>query len=43
MRGGTLRKLAIYTDMVAPSNGVTTQHDIRLTEVQQHVKIKTDV
>uniref|UniRef100_A0A3Q2V502 Laminin, alpha 1 n=1 Tax=Haplochromis burtoni TaxID=8153 RepID=A0A3Q2V502_HAPBU len=32
MRGGTLRKLAIYTDMVAPSNGVTTQHDIRLTE-----------
>lgn len=40
MRGGTLRKLAIYTDMVAPSNGVTTQHDIRLTEVQQHVKNK---
>ncbi|XP_030612396.1 laminin subunit alpha-1 [Archocentrus centrarchus] len=32
MRGGTLRKLAIYTDMVAPSNGVMTQHDIKLTE-----------
>ncbi|XP_062236101.1 laminin subunit alpha-1 [Platichthys flesus] len=32
MRGGTLRKLVIYTDMVAPSNGVTTQHDIRMTE-----------
>ncbi|XP_069368064.1 laminin subunit alpha-1 isoform X2 [Paralichthys olivaceus] len=32
MRGGTLKKLVIYTDMVAPSNGVTTQHDIRMTE-----------
>uniref|UniRef100_A0A669E7N6 Laminin, alpha 1 n=1 Tax=Oreochromis niloticus TaxID=8128 RepID=A0A669E7N6_ORENI len=32
MRGGTLRKLAIYTDIIAPGNGVTTQHDIRLTE-----------
>ncbi|CAB1439667.1 unnamed protein product [Pleuronectes platessa] len=32
MRGGTLRKLVIYTDVVAPSNGVTTQHDIRMTE-----------
>uniref|UniRef100_A0A3B4Z2A9 Basement membrane-specific heparan sulfate proteoglycan core protein n=1 Tax=Stegastes partitus TaxID=144197 RepID=A0A3B4Z2A9_9TELE len=32
MRGGTLRKLVIYTDMVAPGNGVRTQHDIRLTE-----------
>ncbi|XP_053268611.1 laminin subunit alpha-1 [Pleuronectes platessa] len=32
MRGGTLRKLVIYTDMVAPSNGITTQHDIRMTE-----------
>uniref|UniRef100_UPI003AAA22B1 laminin subunit alpha-1-like n=1 Tax=Centroberyx gerrardi TaxID=166262 RepID=UPI003AAA22B1 len=27
-----LRKLVIYTDMVAPGNGVSTQHDIRLTE-----------
>lgn len=34
MRGGTLKKLVIYTDMVAPSNGVRTQHDIRMTEVQ---------
>ncbi|KAM7369500.1 hypothetical protein PAMP_010819 [Pampus punctatissimus] len=32
MRGGTLMKLVIYTDMVAPGNGVRTQHDIRLTE-----------
>uniref|UniRef100_A0A4W6EC76 Basement membrane-specific heparan sulfate proteoglycan core protein n=1 Tax=Lates calcarifer TaxID=8187 RepID=A0A4W6EC76_LATCA len=32
MRGGTLKKLVIYTDMVAPSNGVRTQHDIRMTE-----------
>uniref|UniRef100_A0A3B4APT8 Uncharacterized protein n=1 Tax=Periophthalmus magnuspinnatus TaxID=409849 RepID=A0A3B4APT8_9GOBI len=32
MRGGTLRKLVIYTDMPAPSNGVRTRHDIRLTE-----------
>ncbi|XP_045926292.1 laminin subunit alpha-1-like [Micropterus dolomieu] len=32
MRGGTLRKLVIYTDMVAPSNGIGTQHDIRMTE-----------
>ncbi|TMS01197.1 hypothetical protein E3U43_001041 [Larimichthys crocea] len=32
MRGGTLRKLVIYTDMVAPSNGIRTQHDIRMTE-----------
>ncbi|XP_071340289.1 laminin subunit alpha-1 [Trachinotus anak] len=32
MRGGTLRKFVIYTDMVAPSNGVRTQHDIRMTE-----------
>ncbi|KAM3860333.1 laminin subunit alpha-1 [Diretmus argenteus] len=34
MRGGTLRKLVIYTDMVAPSNGIRTQHDISLTEHQ---------
>ncbi|KAI3355620.1 hypothetical protein L3Q82_018448 [Scortum barcoo] len=32
MRGGTLRKLVIYTGMVAPSNGIRTQHDIRMTE-----------
>uniref|UniRef100_A0A8C6SNV4 Basement membrane-specific heparan sulfate proteoglycan core protein n=1 Tax=Neogobius melanostomus TaxID=47308 RepID=A0A8C6SNV4_9GOBI len=35
MRGGTLRKLVIYTDMVAPGNGVRAHHDIRLTEVLQ--------
>uniref|UniRef100_A0A3Q1CA21 Laminin, alpha 1 n=1 Tax=Amphiprion ocellaris TaxID=80972 RepID=A0A3Q1CA21_AMPOC len=34
MRGGALRKLVIYTDVVAPGNGVRTQHDIRLTEHQ---------
>ncbi|KAG7222971.1 hypothetical protein INR49_029193 [Caranx melampygus] len=32
MRGGTLRKLVIYTDMEAPSNSIRTQHDIRMTE-----------
>ncbi|KAM4605993.1 laminin subunit alpha-1 [Polymixia lowei] len=32
MRGGTLRKLVIYTDMVAPSNGIRTHHTISLTE-----------
>ncbi|XP_014912106.1 laminin subunit alpha-1 isoform X1 [Poecilia latipinna] len=32
MRGGTLRKHTIFTDVVAPSNGIVTQHDIRLTE-----------
>ncbi|XP_054478572.1 laminin subunit alpha-1 [Anoplopoma fimbria] len=32
MRGGTMRKLVIYTDMVAPSNGMGTLHDIRMTE-----------
>ncbi|KAF1373388.1 hypothetical protein PFLUV_G00260050 [Perca fluviatilis] len=32
MRGGAMRKLVIYTDMVAPGNGVRTQHDIRMTE-----------
>ncbi|KAM9337101.1 laminin subunit alpha-1 [Symphorus nematophorus] len=34
IRGGTLRKLVIYTDMVAPGNGIRTRHDIRLTEHQ---------
>ncbi|KAM9332589.1 laminin subunit alpha-1 [Pholidichthys leucotaenia] len=32
MRGGTVRKLVIYTDMVAPSNSVRTRHDIAMTE-----------
>ncbi|XP_059205207.1 laminin subunit alpha-1 [Centropristis striata] len=32
MRGGAMRKLVIYTDMVAPSNGVSTQHDVTMTE-----------
>ncbi|KAM6953824.1 laminin subunit alpha-1 [Aplochiton taeniatus] len=32
MRGGTLRRLVIYTDMVAPDNGVRTRHSIPLTE-----------
>ncbi|KAM4543486.1 laminin subunit alpha-1 [Fundulus diaphanus] len=32
MRGGALRKHVIYTDMVAPSNGIETRHDIRLME-----------
>ncbi|XP_032407316.1 laminin subunit alpha-1 isoform X2 [Xiphophorus hellerii] len=32
MRGGTLRKHTIFTDVVAPSNGIVTQHNIRLTE-----------
>ncbi|KAM4718072.1 laminin subunit alpha-1 isoform 2-T2 [Anableps anableps] len=32
VRGGTLRKHTIYADMVAPSNGIGTQHDIRLME-----------
>ncbi|XP_078100457.1 laminin subunit alpha-1 [Sander vitreus] len=32
MRGGAMRKLVIYMDMVAPGNGVRTQHDIRMTE-----------
>ncbi|XP_042350009.1 laminin subunit alpha-1-like [Plectropomus leopardus] len=34
MRGGTLRKLVIYTDKVAPGNGIRTSHDIRMTEHQ---------
>ncbi|KAL6097440.1 lama1 [Pungitius sinensis] len=32
MRGGTMRKHVIYADMVAPSNGIRTQHDIRMME-----------
>uniref|UniRef100_A0A8D3CGP1 Laminin, alpha 1 n=1 Tax=Scophthalmus maximus TaxID=52904 RepID=A0A8D3CGP1_SCOMX len=32
MRGGILRKFVIYTDMVAPGNGVMTPHEIRMTE-----------
>ncbi|XP_061661394.1 laminin subunit alpha-1 [Syngnathoides biaculeatus] len=32
MRGGALRTLLIYTEMVSPDNGIRTQHDIRLTE-----------
>ncbi|XP_068437392.1 laminin subunit alpha-1 isoform X2 [Clinocottus analis] len=32
MRGGALRKHVIYTDMVAPSNGIGTPHAIRMTE-----------
>lgn len=35
MRGGTMRKLVIYSDVAAPSNGVRTQHHIRMTEVLQ--------
>ncbi len=34
IRGGTLKKVVIYTDIVAPSVGIRTQHDIRMTEVQ---------
>lgn len=34
IKGGTLRKTVIYTDRVAPSNGVKTTHEIRMTEVQ---------
>uniref|UniRef100_A0AAV2LC06 Laminin subunit alpha-1 n=1 Tax=Knipowitschia caucasica TaxID=637954 RepID=A0AAV2LC06_KNICA len=32
MRGGTMRKLVIYTDMPSPSNGVRMRHDVRLAE-----------
>ncbi|XP_056439932.1 laminin subunit alpha-1 [Gadus chalcogrammus] len=32
IRGGTLKKLVIYRDMVAPSNGIRTRHDIPMTE-----------
>ncbi|XP_068604397.1 laminin subunit alpha-1 [Brachionichthys hirsutus] len=32
VRGGTLRKLVIYTDVVAPGNGIATQHDVSMTE-----------
>ena len=34
MRGGALKKLVIYRDMVAPSNGIRTRHDIPMTEVK---------
>lgn len=34
MKGGTLKKMVIYMDMVAPSNGIKTKHEIRMTEVQ---------
>lgn len=34
MRGGALKKMVIYTDMVAPGNGIPTKHEIRMTEVQ---------
>lgn len=34
IRGGTLKKFVIYTDMVTPGNGVRTPHHIRMTEVQ---------
>lgn len=36
IRGGTQKKMVIYTDMVAPSNGVKTKQEIRMTEVQLH-------
>ncbi|KAG7254099.1 hypothetical protein CRUP_025638, partial [Coryphaenoides rupestris] len=32
MRGGSLRKLVIYRDVVAPGNGIWTRHNIPLTE-----------
>ncbi|KAM6900446.1 laminin subunit alpha-1 [Xenentodon cancila] len=32
MRGGTVKTHIIYTDVVAPGNGVRTQQDVRLTE-----------
>lgn len=34
IRGGTLKKMVIYADMVAPSNGISTKHEIRMTEVR---------
>lgn len=34
IKGGTLKKMVIYTDMAAPSNGIKTKHEIRMTEVQ---------
>lgn len=34
IKGGTLKKMVIYRDMVAPSNGIRTKHEIRMTEVQ---------
>ncbi|XP_078018932.1 laminin subunit alpha-1 [Epinephelus lanceolatus] len=32
IRGGTMRKLVIYTDMIVPSNSIRTRHDITMTE-----------
>lgn len=34
IKGGALKRMVIYTDAVAPSNGVRTKHEIRMTEVQ---------
>lgn len=34
IKGGTLKKMVIYTDMAAPSNSIKTKHEIRMTEVQ---------
>lgn len=34
IKGGTLKKMVIYMDAVAPSNGIRTNHEIRMTEVQ---------
>lgn len=34
IKGGTLKKMVIYTDVVAPSNAMRTKHQIRMTEVQ---------
>lgn len=34
IKGGTLKKMVIYMDVVAPSNGIKTKHEIRMTEVQ---------
>ncbi|TNM96650.1 hypothetical protein fugu_016311 [Takifugu bimaculatus] len=32
IKGGTLKKMVIYMDVVAPSNGIRTNHEIRMTE-----------
>lgn len=34
IKGGTLKKMVIYVDAVAPSNGIETKQEIRMTEVQ---------
>lgn len=34
IKGGALKKTLIYTDVVAPGNGVATKHEIRMTEVR---------